>query len=190
MLGEVINQINSATEDKPTATKEIYKWNQMSGQKASSSGTIYGIYDLSGGVWERTAAYTANDNDNLTKNGKSLLYNESRTNETSTKYTTVYAHSSDDKKGTNIGIDELSQKNYDMETNKKRFGNAMKETSTDGIGSTSWYGDYSYFVGLSRPFSSKGGGWSYGFRAGLFSFYRPDGYSTYNDGFRAVLVAF
>ena len=33
----------------------VYSWNQLTGQKASSTGTIYGIYDLSGGAWERTA---------------------------------------------------------------------------------------------------------------------------------------
>ena len=186
MLGEVINQLNNATGDTPTSIGEIYAWNQMSGQKASSSETIYGIYDLSGGAWERTAAYTANNDGSLTAYGKSLLYNGSPTNETSTKYTTVYAHN------TNGGtaINTASQKNYDMAANKRRFGNAMAETSTDGIGSKSWYGDYSYFVGLAEPFSLRGGSWSDSTHTGLFSFHRTDGNSGCNSGFRAVLVAF
>ncbi len=42
------------------------------GQSASNTGTIYGIYDLSGGTWERTAAIINNDNENLNKFGQSL----------------------------------------------------------------------------------------------------------------------
>ena len=37
------------------ANNGIYTWDQINGCKASSSGTIYGIYDLSGGTWERTS---------------------------------------------------------------------------------------------------------------------------------------
>ncbi|MFR0823690.1 MAG: hypothetical protein ACLU84_07840 [Clostridia bacterium] len=37
------------------ANNGIYTWDQINGCKASSSGTIYGIYDLSGGVWEITS---------------------------------------------------------------------------------------------------------------------------------------
>ena len=40
-----------------------YKWTEKEGQTASCTGTIYGIYDMSGGTWERSAAiykYAAN----------------------------------------------------------------------------------------------------------------------------------
>ena len=185
---EVVEQINSVTENIPTSIGEIYTWKQMSGQKASSSGTIYGIYDLSGGVWERTASYTANNHDNLTSFGKSLLYNGSKTDETSTKYTTVYAHSSEDKTGT--AGNTASQKNYDMEANKRKFGNAIAETSTTGNGNTSWFDNVSWFVGLSSPFSVRGGIWWEKASAGLFCYSRENGNSYYYLGFRVALVAF
>ncbi len=38
-----------------TANNGIYTWDQLNGCMASSTGTIYGIYDLSGGMWERTS---------------------------------------------------------------------------------------------------------------------------------------
>ncbi len=38
-----------------TASNGVYTWDQVNGCKASSTGTIYGIYDLSGGTWERTS---------------------------------------------------------------------------------------------------------------------------------------
>ena len=43
------------------------------GVKASTTGTVYGVYDMSGGAYERTAAYIANLDDNLTIYGSSLV---------------------------------------------------------------------------------------------------------------------
>ncbi|MFR0822292.1 MAG: hypothetical protein ACLU84_07150 [Clostridia bacterium] len=45
--------INGTTGN--TANNGVYTWDQLNGCKASSSGTIYGIYDLSGGTYERTS---------------------------------------------------------------------------------------------------------------------------------------
>ena len=45
---------------------------------------MYGVFDMSGGVWERTAGYTANGNWNLVGYGASLTDSRKRT--TSTKY--------------------------------------------------------------------------------------------------------
>ena len=61
-----IEKLNNRTETN------AYVWTQKNGTKASSTGTIYGIYDLSGGTWERTAGLVANNNDNLTNYGRSM----------------------------------------------------------------------------------------------------------------------
>ncbi len=170
---KITEEINRVKGNTATTTKSIYTWEQQTGTKASSTGTIYGIYDLSGGLCERTAAYVANENGNLNTYGASLTG--------TTKYTMVY------EKGENGGaIDDASQKNYDKNA-KKVFGNAIGETSKKGIGSTSWYSDYSLFVGLGG-FCSRGGGWSHKVNAGLFYFGRGGGGCYYGDGFRAVLV--
>ena len=83
--------------------------------------------------------------------------------------------------------DAASKKNY--EVNTKIYGDAIRETSTEGVGQNSWYSDYSYFVGYDTPFFVRGGGLWYRSDAGLFCFTRTDGNSLYSDGFRAVLVA-
>ena len=171
-----IEKLNSRTETN------AYVWTQKNGTKASSTGTIYGIYDLSGGTWERTAGLVANNNDNLTNYGSSLLNNE-KNNSTSTKYVTVYQNN-------DSGItdyDTASKKNY--EVNTKIYGDAIRETSTEGVGQNSWYSDYSYFVGYYTPFFIRGGYLWTRSGAGLFYFDRTNGFSDYNVGFRAVLVA-
>jgi len=84
-------------------------------------------------------------------------------------------------------VDTASTTNYGLNT--KIYGDAIRETSTAGLGSTSWYADYSSFTGLSNPFSIRGGRWSNTSGAGLFAFNRVDGSSNFNIGLRPVLVA-
>ena len=164
-----------------TSTEKVYKWTEKDGQTASCTGTIYGIYDMSGGTWERSAAIVNNGDGNLNTYGKAIM--NALNNGKSSEYVTVYP------KGETSGqsIDDASKSNYSANT--KIYGDAIRETSTAGVGQTSWYSDYSYFVGAYNPFFIRGGYDWYTSDAGLFSFNRSDGNSTYIYGFRSVLVA-
>ncbi|MFR0823040.1 MAG: hypothetical protein ACLU84_06230 [Clostridia bacterium] len=48
-----IEEINGTTGN--IANNSVYTWEQLNGCRTSSSGTIYGVYDFSGGTWERTS---------------------------------------------------------------------------------------------------------------------------------------
>ena len=54
-----VEKINSRTQE------DIYVWTQKNGTKASSTGTIYGVYDMAGGAWERTTGLINNGDANL-----------------------------------------------------------------------------------------------------------------------------
>ena len=164
-----------------SSTEKVYKWTEKEGQTASCTGTIYGIYDMSGGAWERTAAIVNNGNENLNIYGKAIM--NALNNGKSTEYVTVYP------KGETSGqsLDDASKSNYIANT--KIYGDAIRETSTTGLGQTSWYSDYSYFVGAYLPFFIRGGYYWGTSGAGLFSFSRDNGGSHYDGGFRSVLVA-
>ena len=180
--GASIKTLDNLTTTGNTANNGTYTWDQIEGQKSSSTLNMYGVFDLSGGVWERTAGYVANGNGNLNYYGSSLTDSGKRTE--STKYVTVYPH---DTAETSTDIDTKSRANYNV--NKYIFGDAIRETSTSGTGATSWKGDYSYFPALNIPFSGRGGSLWSGSSAGLFYFYYTDGVSGCRDGFRPVLVA-
>ena len=164
-----------------SSTDKVYKWTEKDGQTASCTGTIYGIYDMSGGTWERSAAIVNNGNGNLNTYGKAIM--NALNNGKSSEYVTVYP------KGETSGqsLDDASKSNY--AANTKIYGDAIRETSTAGLGQTSWYSDYSYFVGANNPFFKRGGNYWNTSDAGLFYFNRNDGNSNYNNGFRSVLVA-
>ena len=177
-----IDTLKAVTANKADSKGGAYVWNQKNGQASSTTGTIYGVYDMSGTVWERTAAYVANGNGNTLKTE-------------STKYTTVYPFNEKDSKGNKItNIDTASQQNF--VANSKIYGDAVRETnsgkagtSEDGWNYSSWTSNYSCSPALRHPFFIRGGYFWDGSRAGVCAFYRHLGDSNYHDGFRAVLVS-
>ena len=186
-----IANINGTTGN--AANGEIYTWDQIEGQKASSTLNMYGVYDMSGGTWERTAGYIANRNSNLKGYGASFTHDGDTLKTTSTKYATVYPHDST-KDNPELGlswteenINNAGKANYPQ--NKYIFGDAIRETSTSGTGTSSWNGDYSCFPGLGSPFVLRSGSYWNGANAGPFCFYRTNGNSYYSHSFRPVLVA-
>ena len=182
-VSTTIGALNNRTQSS------VYVWTQKNGTTASSTGTIYGIYDMSGGTWERTASIVNNGNSNLTTYGSQIMADLN--NGGSTKYITVYPHDSSKDNtsisNTDANINTASQANYVKNT--KIYGDGIRETSTAGTGTTSWYSDYSYFAGLYNPFFIRGGYYGDTSGAGLFSFGRSNGSSHYNNGFRSVLVS-
>ena len=182
-----IETINGTTGN--TANGGVYTWNQLNGVTASSTGTIYGIYDLSGGLWERTAGYIANQNINLKEYGASIAYEGENLKTVSTKYTTVYLH---DSTTDNTSVSDTETDLNTASTNNWKvnpiYGDGIRETSTGGTGNTAWYSDKSFFLGLYNPLSYRGGRYIFGPNAGLFYFDANNGSQSYGSGFRATVI--
>ena len=160
---------NSASAGSNTGTTNDYTSTQ--GVKASTTGTVYGVYDMSGGAWEYVAGYVNNGNSSLTSYGSSLVNGDAKTKN-------VYSKASSDS----------YENNYNA--NSGKYGDAVYETSANGnTGNGSWYGDCSYFPGSSGPFFRRGGGYDSGTGAGVFYFSNYYGHSSSDDSFRPVLVA-
>ncbi|MGI6325187.1 MAG: hypothetical protein ACOXZS_04540, partial [Bacilli bacterium] len=66
-------------------------------QKASTTGNIYGIYDMSGGAWERVSAYVNNAHTNLTTYGPQIISADS-------KYKDIYAMGATDTQANNYAL--------------------------------------------------------------------------------------
>ena len=136
----------------------------------STTGNVYGVYDMSGGAWEYVAAYVDNGNSSLTSYGNSLYKN------TDTKTKNVYTKASTDN----------NTNNYNQ--NASKYGDAVYETSTSGNGSTSWYSDYSNFSSASTPFFGRGGYCENSTGAGVLAFLNHNGGASSSVSFRPVLV--
>ena len=137
-------------------------WNTATGVNASTTGNIYGIYDMSGGAWEYVMG---NYNDTIKNAGFSSM--------PEAKYYDKYT-----------GTDSNS------DFTKYHLGDATKETvKTKSSGSNSWYQDSSYSVYSSYPWVERGGSCSNSSSAGVFDIGRSHGYSGSRISFRVVLGA-
>ena len=149
---------NSASAGTDIGTTNDYKSTQ--GVKASTTGNVYGVYDMSGGAWEYVAAYVDNENESLTTNGNSLY--------TSTEIKTKNVYTA--------GSEDTGLANYNA--NSGIYGDAVYETSNGTYngsgtsGSQSWYGDYSNFPYSIGSFFIRGGYYSGSSVAGMFAFLR------------------
>ena len=160
---------NSASAGTDAGTTNDYT--SMQGVKASTTGTVYGVYDMSGGAWEYVAGYVNNGDSNLTSYGSSLVNGDAKTKN-------VYSKGSSDSRDNNYSA------------NSGKYGDAVYETSANGnSSSSSWYGDYSGFPYASVPFFRRGGSYVNGTNAGVFYFSNGYGISNGSYSFRPVLVA-
>ena len=143
------------------------------GANASTTGNIYGIYDMSGGAFDYVMGNM------VTEDGS---FNAGRAGTWSTglypslKYYDRYTYGTTD---------------YDAYAYKRgKLGDATKEV-LKAVGNTTdgWYSDYSIFLYSDIPWVLRGGHASYGSSAGVFHFLSPwsDTYSF--AGSRVALVA-
>ena len=142
------------------------------GVNASTTGNIYGIYDMSGGVWERVVASVVN------QDGTFVSASSGFSSKPESKYYDEYAYNTDLH---NFNISKLGD--AIRETRKKTSGNNQN-----------WYNDYTLMPGsysdcttcvwVNRGVSARSGS-----NAGLFSVYRSTGDAWAGHGSRAVVVA-
>ena len=137
-------------------------WNTSTGVNASTTGNLYGIYDMSGGAWEYVMG---NYNDTISSAGFSSM--------PEAKYYDKYT-----------GTDSRD------DFTKYHLGDAAKETlKTKSTGGNAWYQDYSYSVYSSYPWVERGGLYRNSTNAGVFRFDVYDGSSDSFNSFRVVLGA-
>lgn len=133
-------------------------YNTATGAKASTTGNVYGIYDMSGGALEYVACFDklssgdyVEDSSyglNLTKNAK-----DENGNYISTKYITAYSN----------GEIDYNSKIYSVGL----MGDATKEVRRR-TNSGSWFQDCCNVVSLRRPFLCRGGDYYGRSEAGVF----------------------
>ncbi len=181
--GHEIDVNNNADYITGNGCKDIdsgitYKYNTETGAKASTTGNIYGVYDMSGGAWEYVASYDKKgDSSKLTDLNMGLdLTKETKSNipstedgidyeYISTKYATAYEN------GTSVN----GQNKVLYSVGK--VGDATKEVGCIGElwDSYRWFRDYSLMCHFETPFSIRGGHNSHTNGAGVFS-------SSYDNG--------
>jgi len=167
------------TADDVEAVGVTNAYNTINGMKASTTGNITGLYDMSGGNWERVAAYVPNGHENIEKYGADLVNGLP-------KYKDVYQAA----KQWSSSSPDTAAEHYTLSTPANgKYGDAIWETSSKSEKNwqDSWYSDHSRFPYSNLPFFCRGGAHSYTVDCGMFSFSWVDGVPYVNDGFRVVV---
>ena len=170
----------AGTGPSVSGTNVTYNYNDTTyGVNASTTGNVYGIYDMKGGSQEYVAAYVSNGDASLTTYASSLYKGQNYTKD-------VYSRGP-------LSSPEGPMQNY--EANKDRYGDALYETSVYGSSSyggyepNSWYSAVSNFPNSSNPLFVRGGVYGITTRGGLFFYLNNAGNAAEGNGFRPVLIA-
>ena len=148
-----------------SATNGTY--NTTLGKDASTTKTIYGIYDMSGGAYENVMGVSADPN------GKPRSGYDSSLNSGFTgmlKDGTTYT-----------GVSFPDSKYYNLYTGSSYQGHALTETN-------GWYSNSASFVNTGSTWFRRGGDYYYSTSAGVFNFSLSGGSSNSSDGLRLVIT--
>ena len=142
-------------------------YNTKLGKDASTTGTIYGIYDMSGGAYEYIMGVFADTNGNP-RSGWSTPSNSGFTGmlDDGTTYT---------------GVPFPDSKYYNLYVERSYIGHALTETKN-------WYSDGAYFVDSISPWFIRGHSYSGNTYAGVFNFGTTDGSANGDIGLRLVIT--
>ena len=180
-----------------------YAYNEEN-NKASTTGNISGIYDMSGGNWEYVMGVVKDASGNPIS-GRNSKYNsgfngtygcptcDSDTSgltslttginfPTDTRYYDIYKANS-----TDLNSDIW----YKYENG--HLGDGNKEIAVSKSNSSSgdrglWYSDYAYFPTMTYPWVYRGGNFLSGSGAGVLYFFRSGGHANSSGAFRVVLA--
>ena len=151
--------------------------NYKTNTNLSTTGNVYGIYDMSGGAWDYLAAYVDNGHENLTLYGLNLINADKKYKDIKD----IYQASS-----TSGNDDQSTNYSYSTPTNGK-YGDAIYETSNSYQDSNSWYSDTSSYPYSTNPFFFRGGSYPADSRVGLFYFSKDSGNASASHTFRVVI---
>ena len=144
-------------------TSSCNQWNTTIGVNASTTGNIYGIYDMSGGAWEYVMGNMANSSEGFNPESSGLAQPDS-------KYYDSYAY------GT-------SSSDY----SRGHLGDATKEVIANSGSYLAWNNDYTNFVYSVVSWFSRGGRYTSGDDAGVFYFSPNGGGASPYYSWRVVL---
>ena len=136
------------------------------GVKASTTGNVYGVYDMSGGSWEYVAAYL-NETSSAEHYGNSLINAQSYNKN-------VYQ----------VGQENTKISHY--EANSNVYGDAMYETSNGAQQNNAWYSNNTEFADTASIFFLRGGMYNSG--AGVYSFSSTTNAVNAKYSFRPTLI--
>ena len=156
----------------------------LCGPGASTTGNIYGVYDMSGGSYE----YVMGNYNNLV-GGYSGFADNNEVLAINSYYITRYETlTSEMLEGVGMDYDEriYGDAIYETSIGVRYNGTDYVPREEGGKETGSWYGDTSYLPHSSSPWFNRGGNWSNSSNAGVFYFNNSNDKANINNSFRYI----
>lgn len=146
----------------------------------SSTGNVYGVYDLSGGAWEYVMGVLKDNYVSSNVNFPNGYANSTFTTEVASKYYDVFTSSNPSTTDFTV----LTHVN-----NETTFSGFVYEILTSKSATSTWFGDSTFMVTSEFPWFRMGGySQSQGNTAGIFAVGTDSGTSVGTHAFRPVLT--
>ena len=153
----------SSETDLTSRTTTCTSYTSTAGVKASTTGNVYGVYDMAGGTEEYVMGVLK------TQDGTGLIYSSSGFTESTLPLGSKY-------------VDAYTYGTSDADYTRRILGDATGETNE-------WYSDYAYFPNSSYSYFRRGGNSNYGSsHAGVFYFRDHNGNPNALFSFRSTLA--
>ena len=152
--------------DSPTVNTELTPIGEgKDGPSASTTGNIYGIYDMSGGAFDYVMGNIVSNDGTTMMSGDDTSYNSGYTgiiydSGNYTSYTGTYSYPE------NKYIDKYSFGTSDTQRIRSKLGDAVKEVYNTG--NYGWYRDDSYLAHSGSPWIGRGAFYVDVFDGGVF----------------------
>ena len=153
------------------------KYTTITGEKASTTENLYGVYDMSGGAYEYVMG------------NSSVSSGEFKFNTSDSKINTTWYELNNNKKYLDEYAYASTQTSANQQAyNRGRLGDATGEVILSSGGYGAWYADGAHFASSSSSWFYLGGYNDDASIAGIFNFDRGSGLSLETFTTRAVLV--
>ena len=150
--------------DLTSTTGTCTSYTSTAGVKSSTTGNVYGVYDMAGGAWECVMGVLK------TSNGTGLTYSASGFTTSTLPYGSKY-------------VDHYTYGISYSDYTRRILGDATGETNK-------WYSDYARFPDSSYPFFIRGGLFDDRSSAGMFDFNYHFGLAGVNNSFHSTLATY
>ena len=172
--------------DSPTENTEVTPIGEgKDGPSASTTGNIYGIYDMSGGAYDYVMGNIVSNDGTTMMSGNDTDYNSGYTgiiydSGNYTSYTGTYSYPE------NKYIDKYSFGTSHAQRIRSKLGDATKEVyNTENYG---WYSAYSFLASSSSPWILRGAFYVDVFDGGVFIYDSNDGNANSHRSSRLVIT--
>ncbi len=167
--------ISGATESETSNQICSYTYETTEGQKASTTGNITGVYDMSGGANEYVmGALEEGETKKLNPSASGFIDDEISENKIpESKYYDLYTSTNPDSIDGNLSATACNK--------GVCYGHALSET-------TGWYSDFQTFLSAKESWFNRGGRHDSEKFRGIFSIDGDDGNAYPGDSFRLVLA--